>query len=211
MDDIDEYARKLAERARARSRNRQHKAVELPPPKRSLTAEDLNFEHDDCVPTEVSPPKRQCLVDEKENIASTKHFKDCDDGQRSRETPSALAPKNREEWELVPAPRRVCSGQDDVRAPRGLAALRRKRETLPDSASEERMTAEALRRALAVDDGFTRAPRGLAALRKKRETSPELGRLADNLVYFGAFTQAFLHIFAYVPVDILLLWPMLMP
>lgn len=173
MDDIDEYARKLAERARARSRNRQHKAAELPPPKRSLTADDLNSERGDCVATEASPPKRQCLGDEKENIASTTHLKDFDGGQRSRDTPSALAPKNSEKWELVPAPRRVFNGQDDLGAPRGLAALRRKRETSPDSASEERMKAEALRRALAVDDGFTRAPRGLAALRKKRDPSPE--------------------------------------
>lgn len=174
MDDIDEYARTLAERARARSRNRQHKAAELPPPKRSLTADDINCERDDRVATEASPPKRQCLGDQKENIASTTHLNDCDGVQWSRETPSALAPKNTEECELVPAPRRAFTGlQDDLRAPRGLDALRRKRETSPDSASEERLKAEALRRALGADDGFTRTPRGLAALRKRRDPSPE--------------------------------------
>lgn len=175
MDDIDEYARKLAERARARSRNRQHKAAELPPPKRSLTADDLNCERDDCVATEASPPKRQCLGDEKENVSSAAHSKDCGSVQRSRETPSALGPKNTEDCELVPAPRHVFTGQDDLEAPRGLAALRRKRDTSPDSASEERLKAEALRRAPATDDGFTRTPRGLAALRKKRDLSPESG------------------------------------
>ncbi|KAK8768475.1 hypothetical protein V5799_015059, partial [Amblyomma americanum] len=42
MDDIDEYARRLAERTRARSKNFHHKTAEPPPAKRSLTADDLN-------------------------------------------------------------------------------------------------------------------------------------------------------------------------
>ncbi|XP_077504982.1 uncharacterized protein LOC144114855 isoform X2 [Amblyomma americanum] len=169
MDDIDEYARRLAERTRARSKNFHHKTAEPPPAKRSLTADDLNCGSDGATGKKASPPKRQCLGDEKENVAA--HSPGLSTSRRSTESVSALGPKNSHDLEGVAAPRRAVIAEGSG-VPRGLAALRRRRDVSPDSGCKE--SQQALRQAaLAADDGFTRTPRGLAALRRRQQVSPE--------------------------------------
>lgn len=154
-----------------------HKTAEPPPGKRSLTADDLNCPSDGATEKEASPPKRQCLGDEKENVAA--HSPGLATSRRSKESVSALGPKNSDDQEWVAAPRRAFIAEDSG-APRGLAALRRKRDVSPDSGCKE--SQQALRQAaLAVDDGFTRAPRGLAALRRRREVSPEPDASASSM------------------------------
>lgn len=163
MDDIEEYARKLAERTKARGKNLHHKTAEPTPPKRSLTADELNYRCDDNE-KKVSPPKRQCLGDDKENAdAQSKRV----GALRSlKESPSKLASKSAEDAEWVALPRYALAG-DDNEAPRGLAALRRKRDVSPNLGSKE--SCQALSQAVALDDERKRAPRGLAALRRRQE------------------------------------------
>lgn len=167
MDDIDEYARKLAERTRARGRNLRHKTAEPAPSKRSLTADDLNCRCDGDTAKKVSPPKRQCLGDDKENAdAESKRVGTL---RSSKESPSKLVSKYTEDAEWVAVPRHVLVGDDNA-APRGLAALRRKQDTSPDFGSKE--CQQALSQAAALDEQ-KRAPRGLAALRRRQEVLPE--------------------------------------
>ncbi|XP_050051401.2 uncharacterized protein [Dermacentor andersoni] len=163
MDDIDEYARKLAERTRARGRNLRHKTAEPAPSKRSLTADDLNCRCDGDTEKKVSPPKRQCLGDDKENgDAESKRVGTL---RSLKQSPSALASKCTDDAEWVAVPRHVLVGDDNA-APRGLAVLRRKHDTSPNFSSKERQ--QAFSQAAALDEQ-KRAPRGLAALRRRQE------------------------------------------
>ncbi|KAH6948223.1 hypothetical protein HPB50_023202 [Hyalomma asiaticum] len=164
MDDIDEYARKLAERTRARGRNLHHKKAEPTPPKRSLTADDLSDQCGGDTEKKASPPKRQCLGDDKEN-ADTLSVR-VGRLQSLKESSSTLASKSTEDAEWVALPRHALVG-DDTETPRGLAALRRKHVTSPNFGSKE--SRQVLSQAAALDEENKRAPRGLAALRRRQE------------------------------------------
>lgn len=164
MDDIDEYARKLAERTRARGRNLHHKKAEPTPPKRSLTADDLSDQCGGDTEKKASPPKRQCLGDDKEN-ADTLSMR-VGRLQSLKESSSTLASKSTEDAEWVALPRHALVG-DDTETPRGLAALRRKHVTSPNFGSKE--SRQVLSQAAALDEENKRAPRGLAALRRRQE------------------------------------------
>ncbi|KAL1441460.1 hypothetical protein MTO96_001096 [Rhipicephalus appendiculatus] len=134
------------------------------PPKRSLTADDLNDRCDGDTEKKVSPPKRQCLGDDKENAdAQSKRVGTL---RCSKESPSKLASKSAEDAEWVAIPRYALV-KDDNEAPRGLAALRRKRDISPNFGSKESFQAPS--QAVALDDERKKAPRGLAALRRRQE------------------------------------------